>query len=87
MEQAFTFIERAVSHDALTGARNRRWLDEALLACIPSALREDRPLALLMGTAGGIRPNTPIFLLPLALACCWRGRCHAGGCCSASGWP
>lgn len=32
------------------------------------------PLALLMGTAGGIRPNTPIFLLPLALACCWRGR-------------
>lgn len=32
------------------------------------------PLALLMATAGGIRPNTPVFLLPLALACCWRGR-------------
>jgi len=31
------------------------------------------PLAVLMATAGGIRPNTPIFLLPLALACCWRG--------------
>ena len=31
------------------------------------------PLALLMATAGGIRPNTPIFLLPLVLVCCWRG--------------
>jgi len=31
------------------------------------------PLALLMATAGGIRPNTPLFLLPLVLVCCWRG--------------
>jgi len=31
------------------------------------------PLALLMATAGGIRPNTPIFLLPLVLLCCLRG--------------
>jgi hypothetical protein len=31
------------------------------------------PLALLMATAGGIRPNTPIFLLPLVLICCLRG--------------
>ncbi len=31
------------------------------------------PLALLMATAGGIRPNTPIFLLPLVLVCCLRG--------------
>lgn len=31
------------------------------------------PLALLMATAGGIRPNTPIFLLPLVLFCCLRG--------------
>ena len=31
------------------------------------------PLALLMATAGGVRPNTPIFLLPLVLLCCLRG--------------
>jgi len=31
------------------------------------------PLALLMATAGGIRPNTPLFLLPLVVVCCWRG--------------
>jgi hypothetical protein len=31
------------------------------------------PLALLMATAGGIRPNTPLFLLPLVLVCCLRG--------------
>ncbi|MFZ0406548.1 MAG: hypothetical protein WAM11_00325 [Cyanobium sp.] len=31
------------------------------------------PLALLMATAGGIRPNTPLFLLPMVLACCLRG--------------
>ena len=31
------------------------------------------PLALLMATAGGVRPNTPLFLLPLVLVCCWRG--------------
>lgn len=31
------------------------------------------PLAALMATAGGIRPNTPLFLLPLVLVCCWRG--------------
>jgi hypothetical protein len=31
------------------------------------------PLAALMATAGGIRPNTPLFLLPLVVACCWRG--------------
>ncbi len=31
------------------------------------------PLALLMATAGGIRPNTPIFLLPLVVLCCLRG--------------
>jgi hypothetical protein len=31
------------------------------------------PLALLMATAAGIRPNTPIFLLPLVLVCCLRG--------------
>jgi hypothetical protein len=31
------------------------------------------PLALLMATAGGIRPNTPLFLLPLVAVCCWRG--------------
>ncbi len=31
------------------------------------------PLATLMATAGGIRPNTPLFLLPLVVACCWRG--------------
>lgn len=30
-------------------------------------------LAVLMGLAGGIRPNTPIFLLPLALFCVYRG--------------
>jgi hypothetical protein len=35
------------------------------------------PLALLMATAGGIRPNTPIFLLPLVLLCCLRG-CRRG---------
>ena len=32
------------------------------------------PLAPLMATAGGIRPNTPLFLLPMVLACCLRGR-------------
>ncbi|MEB3333926.1 MAG: hypothetical protein VKP70_02965 [Cyanobacteriota bacterium] len=31
------------------------------------------PLAVLMATAGGIRPNTPLFLLPLVLVACWRG--------------
>ncbi|MFM9046775.1 MAG: hypothetical protein ACKOOH_03815 [Cyanobium sp.] len=31
------------------------------------------PLAALMATAGGIRPNTPLFLLPLVLAACGRG--------------
>ncbi len=31
------------------------------------------PLALLMATAGGIRPNTPLFLFPLVLLCCLRG--------------
>lgn len=31
------------------------------------------PLALLMATAGGIRPNTPLFLMPLVLICCLRG--------------
>ena len=31
------------------------------------------PLALLTATAGGIRPNTPIFLLPLVMLCCLRG--------------
>jgi hypothetical protein len=31
------------------------------------------PLAALMATAGGIRPNTPLFLLPLVLVACWRG--------------
>jgi 4-amino-4-deoxy-L-arabinose transferase-like glycosyltransferase len=31
------------------------------------------PLALLMATAGGIRPNTPLFLLPLVLVCCVKG--------------
>jgi hypothetical protein len=31
------------------------------------------PLAALMATAGGIRPNTPLFLLPLVVVCCWRG--------------
>lgn len=34
-------------------------------------------LAVLMATAGGIRPNTPIFLLPLVLVCCLRG-CRRG---------
>jgi hypothetical protein len=31
------------------------------------------PLAALLATAGGIRPNTPLFLLPLVVVCCWRG--------------
>lgn len=31
------------------------------------------PLTVLMATAGGIRPNTPLFLLPLVLVACWRG--------------
>ena len=31
------------------------------------------PLAVLMATAGGIRPNTPLFLLPLVVVACWRG--------------
>jgi hypothetical protein len=31
------------------------------------------PLAVLMATAGGIRPNTPIFLLPMVVLCCLRG--------------
>jgi hypothetical protein len=31
------------------------------------------PLAALMATAGGIRPNTPLFLLPLVVMACWRG--------------
>ena len=31
------------------------------------------PLAALMATAGGIRPNTPLFLLPLVVVACWRG--------------
>lgn len=31
------------------------------------------PLAGLMATAGGIRPNTPLFLLPLVVVACWRG--------------
>lgn len=31
------------------------------------------PLVVLMATAGGIRPNTPIFMLPLVAVCCWRG--------------
>jgi hypothetical protein len=31
------------------------------------------PLAALLATAGGIRPNTPLFLLPLVLVACWRG--------------
>ncbi|CAK6701783.1 hypothetical protein VB734_02170 [Synechococcus sp. BA-124 BA4] len=35
------------------------------------------PLALLMATAGGIRPNTPLFLFPLVLVCCLRG-CRRG---------
>ncbi len=34
------------------------------------------PLSLLMATAGGIRPNTPLFLLPLVLLCCLRGWRH-----------
>ncbi|MEB3156956.1 MAG: hypothetical protein VKO26_05915 [Cyanobacteriota bacterium] len=31
------------------------------------------PLAALLATAGGIRPNTPLFLLPLVVVACWRG--------------
>jgi hypothetical protein len=31
------------------------------------------PLAALLATAGGIRPNTPLFLLPLVMVACWRG--------------
>jgi hypothetical protein len=31
------------------------------------------PLAALLATAGGIRPNTPLFLLPLVVGACWRG--------------
>ncbi|MFN9545704.1 MAG: hypothetical protein ACK6AD_01325 [Cyanobacteriota bacterium] len=31
------------------------------------------PLAALLATAGGIRPNTPLFLLPLVAVACWRG--------------
>lgn len=30
-------------------------------------------LAVLMGLAGGVRPSTPFFLLPLALVACWLG--------------
>jgi diguanylate cyclase len=41
-------LERAVSHDALTGVHSRRWLDETLLACVSGALRDNQPLALLM---------------------------------------
>jgi hypothetical protein len=32
------------------------------------------PLAALLATAGGIRPNTPLFLLPLVVVACWRAR-------------
>ncbi|MEB3318320.1 MAG: hypothetical protein VKO39_09315 [Cyanobacteriota bacterium] len=31
------------------------------------------PLAALLATSGGIRPNTPLFLLPLVVVACWRG--------------
>ncbi|MFN9646085.1 MAG: hypothetical protein ACK6BG_13440 [Cyanobacteriota bacterium] len=31
------------------------------------------PLAALLATAGGIRPNTPLFLLPRVVVACWQG--------------
>jgi hypothetical protein len=49
----------------------------AIGGCAWSVAAGDRrfvlPLAALLATSGGIRPNTPLFLLPLVLVCCWRG--------------
>lgn len=49
----------------------------AIGCCLWCVAAGDRPflipLVLLMATAGGIRPNTPLFLLPLVVVGCLRG--------------